>query len=85
MLALAKSKLNSQGIVKSSHSVKVPFPARTVVAVVKALRTTMLAMDEEKEARDVASSTAVAHEAHFVLVPQPSPHPRDPLVCDAVL
>lgn len=43
----------------------------------------MMTMDEAKEARDVASSTPVAHEAHFVLVPQPSTHPRDPLVCDA--
>lgn len=73
---------------KSSLSVKPPIPAKTVDTCTRgfeALSTTMLAMDEAKEARDVASSTPVAHEAHFVLVPQPSTHPRDPLVCDEIL
>lgn len=70
---------------KSSLSAKPPYSHQSSRGVLEALSTTMLAMDEAKEARDVASSTPVAHEAHFVLVPQPSTHPRDPLVCDAVL
>lgn len=70
---------------KSSPSVKPPSPAKTVDAALKALSVTMLAMDDAKEAQGAASSTPVAHEAHLVLIPQPSTHPRDPLVCDAVL
>ncbi|KAJ5432333.1 Major facilitator superfamily domaingeneral substrate transporter [Penicillium daleae] len=36
-------------------------------------------MDDIKEAQDLASSAPAAHEAHLVLIPQPSTHPRDPL------
>lgn len=38
-----------------------------------------------KEPKDVESSVSKpvtgAHDAQFVLIPQPSTHPRDPLVC----
>jgi len=40
---------------------------------------------DAKESKDVESSVSkpvtAAHDAQFVLIPQPSTHPRDPLVC----
>lgn len=58
-----------------------PFPARTVDEALEAFSLTKLAMEDVKQAQDLASSAPAAHEAHLVLIPQPSTHPRDPLVC----
>jgi hypothetical protein len=79
-----KKKIKLQGEVKALGST--PFsPPKTVDAALEALSSTKIAMDDIKEAQDLASSAPAAHEAHLVLIPQPSTHPRDPLVCDDVL